>query len=730
LKYIKVLLMAAVILYFPFTAVDKKQVYAETVTMELYYDGYAHAYSAEEVFLSVNGNLITQLAMPPIILNDYTLVPAREVFEPMGAIVEWEAESSTVHILHRNNRITLRINDTYASVNGQAVAMVVPAKIINDKTMIPLRFVADSLNFLVFWDDAARTACIDDLSYYYADPGYVVAEPAPPDNPADFGPTILGNIRTSDSGGSVPARDVSTHEITAEDHPETSIVEFETPTDGNRFTIRASSAISRINTHLLSDNRMYIDIFNAVTRLPVSFYPVPDNPGVGSARAAQNQLAPEMITRVVFDLKDGAEYNVTMSADRTEIYVDFMKNTIIDVELYAEGAYDLIVITGQFTPSVSVVPSHEPETLYIDIPYASVYGYMDKTADGRYVRGIGLSLVNGDTARITLTLSEGTMYDIQTDSNSAAIRLSGKTYQNIEYDMAQKRLVIKKDGQFPMDIHNFTHTDNYFAFTYTIGLGGDYGYYLGNGDYAVRDSMINAIKLRTENGNTYLEFNVTGIYAFDVYEDYEYIYIQPLHPKQKHPKIVILDPGHGGNDEGATGHGMIEKDLNLDIARRVMALFDGDGHIKAYATRVTDINPELDERIEFGTNLGDLYVSLHNNFAPMNVGSRVPNPGPSGSETFFYPHEYEEFAGITSEAAAVILQRHVAGAFGSLDRGAKQMRYYVLANARIPAVLIEIGFMTNEGDAMKLASEEYKQKTAEAVYAGILEIFNNYRPAR
>jgi len=243
-------------------------------------------------------------------------------------------------------------------------------------------------------------------------------------------------------------------------------------------------------------------------------------------------------------------------------------------------------------------------------------------------------------------------------------------------------------------------------------------------------SLLNAIKLRTENGNTYLEFNVTGIYAFDVYEDYEYIYIEPLHPKQKHPRIVIIDPGHGGNDEGATGHGLTEKDLNLDIARRVMALFEKNDYVKAYATRVTDINPEHDERIEFGTNLGDLYISLHNNYAPMSAGNRAPNPGPSGSETFYYPHEYDDFAGITSEAAAVIMQRHVVGAFGSLDRGAKQMRYYVLANARIPAVLIEIGFLTNEGDAMKLASEEYKQKTAEAVYAGIIEIFNNYQPNR
>ena len=134
--------------------------------------------------------------------------------------------------------------------------------------------------------------------------------------------------------------------------------------------------------------------------------------------------------------------------------------------------------------------------------------------------------------------------------------------------------------------------------------------------------------------------------------------------------------------------------------------------------------------MEFAASLGDLYVSIHNNFAPSKNDKKIPNPEPSGTETFFYPHDFDSWAGISSERAAQIMQRHVVAGFGSLDRGAKQARYYQLDNARIPSILVEVGFLSNQSDFEKLCSDEYKRRVAEAVYSGIVEIFGVYSPAR
>ena len=724
-----ILIAAAFICFAP----SVKNAAAETVTLELIYDGETHLYTAAPVRLFVNGAFVTDFVVPPIIVENYTLVPAREVFEPMNAQVDWAPLSNSVFIHHKEKQIILRINDKFAIVNGVPVEMPVAAKIINDKMMIPLRFVADSLDFLVFWDDLTRTAYVDDLGLLYNESGYAAEEfiQAAPSEQQEASTSIIRNTQVSDSDKMIPARDVSAYAVADEDHGETSIIEILTPDfNNNRFIIRASSAISGINSHLLYDNRMYIDIFNSAMMLAENSFHLHENPSVASVRAAQNQITPEMITRVVFDLKDGAEYNISISPDRKEIYVGFVKNIIYSANFFTEGASDVITISAQTTPYVSVYPSPDPNVLFIDIPYAAAANYFDmQNLTGRFVRGMALSQFDNETARLAVTLTEGVMYEIKTDAVSATVRLSGKTFQNIEYDFNLKRLVIKKDAGYPMSISNFIHTDNYSSFSYTIHLGGDYGNYLGNGDYVIRDQFLNSIHLRSGNDGTYLTFNETAVYAFNVYEDNDFIYIQPVHPKQKHGRVVIIDPGHGGGDEGTNVGGILEKNVNLDISNRVVALFNNNDWVKAYATRTTDIYPDLDERVEFGGNLGDLYVSIHNNFAPIKKGSKEPNPEPSGTETFYYPTANDEIL-FPSEIAAGIIHKNVVRGFGSLDRGLKQNRYLVLDAAKIPAVLIEVGFLSNPDDRAKLVSDAYKQRIAEAIYAGILEVFEIYRPAR
>ena len=131
------------------------------VNMTLTYDYTQHKYSAEEVFVAINGNKLTGLKMPPIVLNNFTLVPAREVFEAMGATVEWKKDLEQVYVKYNDKLVVIPIGSTKAYVNGQATTMQTAAKIINNKTMIPLRFVSTSLGMQVSWDKKTRIADID-----------------------------------------------------------------------------------------------------------------------------------------------------------------------------------------------------------------------------------------------------------------------------------------------------------------------------------------------------------------------------------------------------------------------------------------------------------------------------------------------------------------------------------------------------------------------------------------
>ncbi len=138
---------------------------APWINMEITYNGKIENYSAENVYLYVNGKQIENLTMPPIIFEGSTLVPAREVFEPLGAEVDWNKETQEVIVTYNDNLIKIKINSETALVNDIEKKLSMPPKIINNKTMIPARFIAESLGMKVEWNSDTRIINIRDISF-------------------------------------------------------------------------------------------------------------------------------------------------------------------------------------------------------------------------------------------------------------------------------------------------------------------------------------------------------------------------------------------------------------------------------------------------------------------------------------------------------------------------------------------------------------------------------------
>lgn len=134
--------------------------FATQINMPLNYDRKTEVYNNEEIKISVDGQYITNFNIPPLSIEGRTLVPARDVFEFMGANVLWNEDLSTVNISLNSDLITLKINDSQGIKNDTVFNMEVPAKIINDRTMIPLRAVSEALGYDVNWNDDKREASI------------------------------------------------------------------------------------------------------------------------------------------------------------------------------------------------------------------------------------------------------------------------------------------------------------------------------------------------------------------------------------------------------------------------------------------------------------------------------------------------------------------------------------------------------------------------------------------
>ncbi len=172
---------------------------------------------------------------------------------------------------------------------------------------------------------------------------------------------------------------------------------------------------------------------------------------------------------------------------------------------------------------------------------------------------------------------------------------------------------------------------------------------------------------------------------------------------------VVIDAGHGGKDKGASGaSGRFEKDFTLSVAKKVQKLLEQEPQIKVFMTRTDDtfISQESGYRPDFANELNaNLFVSIH--------GNTFEDPAVSGTEVFYY-HEY-------SRDFAEVMQKHVAAATGFPDRGVKKESLFVVRDTVMPAVLIEVGYLTNPADEAKMWTDGFQEDVAAAIVEAIKE---------
>ncbi len=195
-------------------------------------------------------------------------------------------------------------------------------------------------------------------------------------------------------------------------------------------------------------------------------------------------------------------------------------------------------------------------------------------------------------------------------------------------------------------------------------------------------------------------------------------------------RIIVIDPGHGGDDCGARGRsGLTEKDVVLDIGRHLAGLFNRAA-VYTVMTRDEDedlagdsgLGPmqrkrlDLESRVDLAARGGaDLYISIHAN--------SFPEPVWSGAQTFYHSRSEE------SRALAQAVQKELVARLGPNLRKAKPGDdYFVLRKSTMPAVIVEVGFLSNPREESLLAQPDYRRRVAEAIFHGtVSHLVESYR---
>jgi N-acetylmuramoyl-L-alanine amidase len=289
----------------------------------------------------------------------------------------------------------------------------------------------------------------------------------------------------------------------------------------------------------------------------------------------------------------------------------------------------------------------------------------------------------------------------------------------------------------------------------------------------VDDGLVKELRLEPVGGEAVLRAILdgqAGEVKDMVLEDPHRVVIDIHRPKEPAPReggspsraqslrLIVLDAGHGGHDPGAIGpSGLTEKEVVLDVTRRVARMAEDGLGLKVALTRESDAFVPLRDRTNFANKQrADLFVSIHANAHPRSVSE--------GVETYFLSSEatdnearqvaalengvvqlegaqsrqkFNVLKSILWELAqsefqeessflAETVQDSMTRSLRLVNRGVKQAGFYVLGGAAMPAILIEIGFITNPREEKKLATPEHREAVARAIHAGLSEYRRRY----
>ena len=323
--------------------------------------------------------------------------------------------------------------------------------------------------------------------------------------------------------------------------------------------------------------------------------------------------------------------------------------------------------------------------------------------DGKYI-GLG-----GKQATLDITKTQGTLTIANNDKNRGTFDV---LITNLTNPSGISGILIpvwsEQNGQDDLVWHNATKQDN-GSYKVTISAS---QHKWNSGKYIVHGYIVDASGKNIGFGATSADVVVPKKIGSASRGNYDVL-----------NKVVYLDAGHGGYDPGASYFGISEKSLTLAIQSRVKAKLESEGY-QVVTTRTSDTYVDLTDRSRAANaSESDIFVSIHINASGSSAAQ--------GIETYYYqPYaEYPSRINATyhanptrlsmSDTLANAIQSSLINATGAQNQGVKRQTFAVLRETTAPAVLLELGFLSNPQEAARLNTSAYQETLANAIVAGI-----------
>lgn len=617
-----------------------------------------------------------------------TLVPLRFIVDNLGAQVAWDNEEKEATILLKDKVIVLKAESTTALVDGEPYTLPdrVPVKLMgfdyNYRTLVPVRFVSEQLGLDVGWIQETQTVTVN--------------------KPLQAVKSVRFNNDSS--------------------HPElifktTGDVEF------SSYFLQAAEigganqlVLDMANTLFDLDDRASIDL-SGTSRMGIYMA------GLRTVEGHQAEAAPYR-TRFVISTDRKMGYDAQYDPAAKEIRVSF-HNSVNQIRTEKIYNAETVIIRTAEAPTYNV--KFNAGQIVVDLINAKLK--VDGGQSGR------LSVGKGGIESIDYYQADPRgEYDPTDLISRVAVNLkAGQSLEDVYIEDIDSDLYVYVSGN-PLDgfdyakdsldsAHLNINTLEPVAYTARHDKGANtlhltlprHAINLDSMNLDVDDNVVQSIGIK-DTGKEYqitMKLAKNTIYVDNtgskVSESLRFIFVNDsLNNLNYQNRLIVIDAGHGGKDPGAVSPfgGIREKDLALTTALKLRRKLENIGY-KVYLTRGDDTYVQLYDRAEIANNLGaDAFLSLH-----FNASTK---PDPKGVEMLYVPDARN------SKAFAQVLQTEVVKATGAKSIGIiERPNLVVIRETRMPAVLAELGFLTNAAEERLLQDEAYQDKLVQGLYNAI-----------
>ena len=663
-----------------------------------------------QVAVFVDGQAL-ESEIPSFIHVDRTLVPVRFVAENYGAKVDWEQKTKTAIITYEDKEIKVTIDSPMATLNGETKVLdknSIPRLVTfgneDARTMVPLTFISEILGYEVGYDEVQRV------------------------------PYIKSNNDIED--------DKNEEDLQGEDELEDDQINIisqiyldKGSTDNEKIVIKSSGKIRYESTIEYDSKKLIIDIQNTKLDVPNTgdehvTIPIKDE-NIKKLSYSQYSRNP-YITRIEVEMNGILDYDIVESKDKKTNVISF-PSKIGEIKLENINGKQVISIEGAGNTKYSTMRLSNPERIVVDLLDASLREgtYFNYDYDLGFIKGIRGSQFAADSnyssidriVRVVLDVKEGAEgCDIRIDSQDDKLTIfpEKSIWEYISYDV---------DGKHrSLNIENLEKT-SYLVENYPelkmleIRIPSE-ATELEDGVGKTKDGLVDEINVTRNKDEVVVQIRYKRSIEFEVTSkkvDHNInLNIRRNSNIKPSDRLIVIDPGHGGRYPGAISpNGTREKDINLSISLKTEKALKDLGY-NVLMTRDIDEYIGLYDRTDLANeNYADIFVSFHaNSFGNRNI---------YGIQVLYCPAQKGNNKDMDQYPLAKSVMDELLKGTGANDKGIIQRPdIAVLRTSNMPAILIEVGFLTNEDEEKLIKSDEYQNKIVESTIKGIENYFEIY----